>query len=344
MVQLSELGSKRILLVADPYFTKDGTARTIAGLSGAEAVEVFDKIVPDPTIQQVAEGAALVRKFQPDTIVALGGGSTMDCAKAMAYFSELPLQFVAIPTTSGSGSEVTDFAVITHADAKHPLIDQKMQPDVAILDSGLLKQLPQNLIADCGFDVLCHALEGAVATGAGSITDALAREAFCLAYTHLPASFKGDVGVRHHIHLAATMAAMAFSQAGLGLCHAMAHALGGQFHLPHGRLNGILLPQVLECNAPNAGAKYATMARAAGLGGSTDMMAVRNLKNGLIRLRRELKLPQSLAQAGVNGQSLREKREQIIADVLKDPCCDTNPVPVTKEMVESVLDTVAGYG
>ena len=230
--------------------------------------------------------------------------------------------------------------MITHGDAKHPLIDQKMQPDVAILDSGLLKQLPQRLIADCGFDVLCHALEGAVATGASNISDALAREAFCLAYTHLPASFKGDVGVRHHIHLASTMAAMAFSQAGLGLCHAMAHVLGGQFHLPHGRLNGILLPQVLECNAPKAGAKYAAMARAAGLGGSTDMMAVRNLKNGLIRLRRELKLPQTLAQAGVNGLNLRKKREQIIGDVLKDPCCETNPVPVTQEMVGAVLDAV----
>ena len=154
VVRLKELGIRRLLLVADPYFTKDGTALQIANLSGAEKTEIFDKITPDPSTQLVAEGTALVKSFEPDAVVALGGGSTLDCAKAMAYFSGLPLQLIAIPTTSGSGSEVTDFAILTHGGTKHPLIDEKLQPDVAILDSGLLKQLPKSLIADCGFDVL----------------------------------------------------------------------------------------------------------------------------------------------------------------------------------------------
>jgi len=342
VVRLGELGSKRFLLVADPYFTKDGTALQIAGLSGAEHTQIFDKIMPDPTAQLAAEGTALVQSFKPDTIAALGGGSTLDCAKAMAFFSGLPVRLVAIPTTSGSGSEVTDFAILTHGEAKHPLIDEKMQPDVAILDSGLLKQLPRSLIADCGFDVLSHALESYVAVNAGSITDALARDAFTLAYTHLSASFAGDVAVRQQIHTAATMAGMAFSQAGLGLCHAMAHALGGQFHLPHGRLNAILLPHVLDCNAP-AAPKYAQLARYAGLGGSTDMLAVRNLKNALIRLRRELRLPQDLAQAGVAPGLVREKTAQILHDVLEDPCCQTNPVTVTESMVRGVLNAVTGH-
>jgi len=137
---------------------------------------------------------------------------------------------------------------------------------------------------------------------------------------------------------------MAFSQAGLGLCHAMAHALGGQFHLPHGRLNAILLPHILDQNAPTAAAKYASLARYAGLGGSTDLLAVRNLKNALIRLRRELGLPQELAQAGVAPDLLREKTGELVGAVLEDPCCKTNPVPVTESMVRTVLSAVTGHG
>lgn len=343
-VQLKELNSRRLFLVADPYFTKDGTANRIAGLSGAEQIQIFDKVIPDPTVALAAEATAQLLQFQPDTVVALGGGSALDCAKSMVYFSGLPVCLVAIPTTSGSGSEVTNFAILTHAEAKHPLIDARMQPDVAILDSGLLKQLPRSLVADSGFDVLSHSLEALAATNASPVTDALARDGFLLAYTNLPASFGGNTEVRQQIHTAATMAGMAFSQAGLGLCHAIAHALGGQFHLPHGRLNAILLPHILEYNSQKAGAKYARLARLVGLGGSTDMLAVRNLKNALIRLRRELGLPQDLAQAGVAARILREKKEQIIEDVLADPCCNTNPVPVTRETVDAVLRGVAGHG
>lgn len=344
VVQMKELKSQRLFLVADPFFTKDGTARKIAGLSGAACVEIFDKILPDPTVELAAEGTAMLQKFQPDTVVALGGGSALDCAKAMTYFSGLPVRFVAIPTTSGSGSEVTDFAILTHSATKHPLIDEKMQPDVAILDSGLLKQLPKSLIADCGFDVLSHALEALVATNAGPITDALARDAFVLAFGHLTASYKGNAGVRQQIHTAATMAGMAFSQAGLGLCHAIAHALGAQVHLPHGRINAIALPAVLEYNSGAALSKYAQLARQAGLGGSTDLLAWKNLKNALIRLRRELQMPQDLYQAGADLRQLQEKRTNIIQDVLDDPCCETNPVPVTREAVAQILQSVMGYG
>ena len=343
-VQLKELKSQRLFLVSDPYFTKDGTARQIAGLSGAEQIQIFDEIVPDPSVELAAEGTALIQKFRPDTVVALGGGSALDCAKAMTYFSGLPVRLVAIPTTSGSGSEVTDFAILTHRGTKHPLIDEKMQPDVAILDSGLLKQLPKSLVADCGFDVLSHALEALAAINAGPITDALARESFLMAFTHLPASFQGQTGVRQHIHTAATMAGMAFSQAGLGLCHALAHALGGQLHLPHGRLNAIVMPAVLEYNSSAAGAKYARLARYAGVGGSTDLLAVRNLKNALIRLRRELQLPQDLQQAGADLSLLREKKDRIIQAVLEDPCCKTNPVPVTESAVAKILQSVTGHG
>ena len=139
------------------------------------------------------------------------------------------------------------------------------------------------------------------------------------------------------------MAGMAFTQAGLGICHALAHSLGGEFHVPHGRLNAILLPAVIAVNAESAKEKYAAVARAAGLGSSSDTMAVRNLRNALIRLRRQLKLPQTLAQAGVDPRLLRQKKEQILAAALADPCCSTNPAPVTGQLLQSVLEEVTGF-
>ena len=342
LAALKELKSQRLLLVTDPFFQENGEANRVLSLSGAACTELFSRIVPDPDVALAAEGTALVRQFQPDTIVALGGGSAMDCAKAMAYFSGEPVRLVAIPTTSGSGSEVTDFAILTHNGVKHPLVDEKICPDVAILDSDLLLRMPAALVADAGFDVLCHAAEAYVATGAGAITDALAADAFAAAFALLPASFAGKTAVRQRLHTAATMAGMAFTQAGLGLCHAMAHALGGMFHVPHGRLNAILLPSVIECNAHGAAAKYAKLARSAGLGGSADTMGVRNLKNGLIRLRRELQLPQTLTQAGIDPRQVWHKSRELVNATLEDPCCKTNPVAVEDFMVRRILEEVTG--
>ena len=339
---LKNMGIKRLLLVADPYFAQNGTAARLATLSGAEKTEIFHKVIPDPTVELAAEGTALVKNLQPDAVVALGGGSAMDCAKAMVYFSGYTPKLVAIPTTSGSGSEVTDFAILTHSGVKHPLVDSKIQPDVAILDSDLLQSLPASLVADAGFDVLAHALEAFVATGAGTITDALAKDAFSAAYSALPASFAGNLAVRQKIHTAATMAGLAFNQAGLGLSHALAHSLGGTFHLPHGRLNAILLPAVIQCNAHSASAKYAQLARSAGLGGSADTIAVRNLKNALIRLRRELKMPQTLQEAGIDPRQVWYKSKDIVKATLADPCCQTNPIKVEDFMVRRVLEEVTG--
>lgn len=339
---LATLQGQRLFLVTDPYFMKNGTAKRIADQAKCQKVEYFDKVQPDPTVELAAEGTARLREFNPDLVVALGGGSAMDCAKAMAYFAKGDYTFVAIPTTSGSGSEVTDFAILTHNKVKHPLVDPRLRPDVAILDSDLLQQLPKGLIAETGFDVLTHALEAYVAKGAGVVTDLYAREAFSSAYASLPASYAGNQGVRLKVHLAATMAGMAFTQAGLGLCHAMAHSLGGLFHVPHGRLNAILLPSVIGCNAHVAGSKYAELARAAGMGGSADTIAVRNLKNGIVRLRRELNLPETLAQAGVDPRAVWENVGQIVQATLHDPCCDSNPMMVEDFVVRRILEEVTG--
>ena len=339
---LKDLNSRRFFLICDPFFEKNGMAKQILEAAGAEKTQIFSDVRPDPDVALAAQATARARDFDPDPVAALGGGSTMDCAKAVAYFLGKPVQLVAIPTTSGSGSEVTDFSILTHENTKHPLIDEKLLPHVAILDDSLLTKLPPSLIADSGFDVIAHALEAYVARGAGAITDALARDAFCTAYSLLLSSYRGNTAVRQQIHTASTMAGMAFSQAGLGLCHGLSHCLGGLFHLPHGRLNAILLPAVIGVNANAAGAKYASLCRSAGLSGGADTVAVRNLRNALIRLRRELGLPATLAEAGVDPREVWRNASQIAQTAMADPCCDTNPVKVEDFMIRRVLEEVTG--
>ena len=189
-----------------------------------------------------------------------------------------------------------------------------------------------------------EAMEAYVAKGATAFSDALAKDAFGAAFSLLPASYAGNGAVRQRIHEASTMAGMAFTRAGLGLCHALAHTLGGAFHVPHGRLNAILLPAVLERNSHLCAAKYAALARAAGLGSSADTLAVRNLKNGLIRLRRELGLPATLREAGIDPRQVWYSASALVKDTLADPCCRDNPLSVEDFMVKSILEEVSGRG
>lgn len=340
---LKELNAKRIFLVTDRFFSENGMAHDLCKNLG-DAFFVFDQVLPDPSAELVAKGTAMLRDFAPDLVIALGGGSPMDCAKAMVHFSETEAPLAAIPTTSGSGAEVTDFAIITTNGVKKPLVMESLRPKLAILDSDLLGGLPRSLIADGGFDVLSHALEAVVAKNASCISDSLACRAFRIAHGKLPLSFGGDIGVRLEIHEAATMAAMAFSQAGLGVCHALSHALGGLFHIPHGRLNAILLPAVVSTNSHGALSKYAALAREAGLPGSADTLAVRNLKNSLLRLRKELKLPATLAEAGIRSADIQRNMERILEAALADPCCSTNPVEPTKGLLEEIIREVMGRG
>ena len=340
---LSRWQGKRALLVTDPFFVRNGWAEKLKVQLGG-AVEVFDGVQPDPTVALAAEGTARLKAFGPEVIIALGGGSAMDCAKAMAFFGKGAYDLVAIPTTSGSGSEVTDFAILTHDGVKHPLVAPRLRPDAAILDSDLLQDLPRPLIAQGGFDALSHAVEGFVAKSAGTVTDLLAKEAFSMAFAALPASYAGRKEVRLKVHLASTLAGLSFTQAGLGLCHGLSHALGGRFHVPHGVLNAVLLPAVISCNAHVAGHKYAELARGAGLGGSADTVGVRNLKNGLIRLRRELELPETLAQAGIPPRDIWHETESLVEATLADPCCATNPMVVEGFLVRRILEEVTGRG
>ncbi len=340
---MKRLGARRVFLVTDRFFSEKGMAEALCRGLDCE-YRIFDEVLPDPTAELAARGTKAILEFKPDLVVALGGGSPMDCAKAMVYFSELDVPLAAIPTTSGSGAEVTDFAILTCDGVKKPLVSESLRPKYAILDSDYLQELPRSLIADGGFDVLAHALEAAVGKNAGPITDALASRAFRTAYGLLPVSFGGNGTVRMEIHEAATMAAMAFSQAGLGICHALSHTLGGMYHIPHGRLNAILLPAVVSVNAQCAQGKYAALAREAGFSGAAEALAVRNLKNGLVRLRRELRLPATLAEAGVKPADVKRNTATIVASALRDPCCETNPVEATAPLLEEVIREVVGRG
>lgn len=337
---IGALGIRRLLLVTEPAFEKSGVAARVASAARAEAVEIFSKVTQLPTVDQAADAIALTRQFLPDTVAALGSGA-IDCAKAIVRFSGVRVRLVILPTVC-TGAELTDAATLTGGQARRTFADPRMQPEVAILDSELTHDLPPSQIAETGFCVLSHALEAYVATDAGAITDALARDAFATVFAALPASLTGKVALRQRIHTAAAMAGIASSQAGLGLCHAMAQALGGIFYASCGHLNGILLPAVIDCNAHRALDKYAQIARGAGLVGSTAAAAVQNLKAALIRLRRELGMPATLTQAGMEPRAVRHRTADIVKATLEDPGCLTNPMPVEDFMVRRILEEAIG--
>ena len=339
--ELKSIQADRVFLVTDRYFSESGIAAEVAGRMDGAEVTIFDAVTPDPSAEQAAGGAAACRGWGPQVLIALGGGSVIDCAKGILTACEEPMTFVAIPTTSGSGSEMTSYAILTKDGVKHPLVDETLRPDVTILDDDLLRKLPASLIADTGMDLLTHCMEALVATNRSSITDALAVHGIRTVLRDLPRSYHGDASVRMELHEAASMGGLAFDHAGLGLCHAIAHGLGGAFHIPHGRLCAMILPHVMEYNASGVVGKYAELARLCGLSGPTDRLAMRSLQSELRRLRRELNLPEHLGQAGVTRDQWDSHREQLVAAALKDPCCGTNPVPVTKAGIEAVLKAVS---
>lgn len=334
---LREMTLGKVLIICDPFFYKNGTAQTLV----EGPAEYFYDIVPDPNLELVARGTALLKACNPDTVIALGGGSAMDSAKAMVYFGESQAKLIAIPTTSGSGSEVTDFAILTHQGVKHPLVDKRLRPDMAIVDQRLVSKLPPALIADGGFDVLTHCAEAYVAANAGPFSQALAVDAFRTVLNGLRDSYHGQLSARGAIHAAATMAGLSFTQAGLGLCHSLSHALGGLFHIPHGRLNAILLPAVIE-HIPCA--VYASLARKSGVEGVSDAIGARNLRTALVGLRKAVNLPATLAQAGAAPAEVRKRLTQIVDSAMADPCSRTHPVPVTAELIREILREVMGNG
>ncbi len=328
--ELKNLKAQKTLLVTDRFFSQNGMAQEILSLCGGQG-KIFDEVQPDPDVSLVAEGIRVLQEFEPDLLLALGGGSAIDCAKGILSLGKSSARFVAIPTTSGTGSEVTSFAILTHEGVKHPLVEEGLRPELAILDDSLLAGLPKGLIAEAGMDVLAHCLEAVAAVNASPFTTAMAAYGFRLCLNLLPRSFEGDLSVRGAIHQAATMAGIAFDRAGLGVCHALSHALGGAFHLAHGRLNGILLPHVMEFNLPYAKAAYGDLASLCGLGSS------RALIFALRRVRKQLALPESLTQAGLERGKVLKQLDAIVKAAAADPCGNTNPRPVSEAELAALV-------
>ena len=340
-------------------------------------VRVFNQVEPDPSLQTIQAGAADMRAFNPDVIIALGGGSPIDAAKGMWLFYEHPdadfeglsekfldirkrvykfpklgekAQLVAIPTTSGTGSEVTSFAVITDKETgnKYPLADYELTPDVAIIDPNLVMSVPKKVTADTGLDVLTHAVEAYVSVMASDYTDALAMKAIELVFDYLPASYNGDRKAREKMHNASTIAGMAFANAFLGINHSMAHKLGAEFHISHGLANALLLPWVIEYNGESnptklnsfpkydhyqAPEKYAEIAKKVGLPVSNEQAGVQALADAVRGLIKQLNLPSTLKEAGIEEGAFLSKVRELSEKAFKDQCTTANPrLPLIYEL------------
>lgn len=333
---LEALAGKRVMAVTDAFLVKSGLwGRVAARLPGCELV-VFDEVVPDPPLPLVAEGVKTLRAFGPDVVLAFGGGSPMDCAKAVRHFANTPCPLWCIPTTAGTGSEVTSFAVLTDPEkgVKYPLVDDALLPEAAVLDPSLLEQIPPPVIADTGMDVLTHAAEGYVAAGASAFTDAAAEKAFSLAFSQLPEARRTAGEARGDMLLASCLAGISFNAAGLGVCHSMAHALGGRYHIPHGRLNAMLLPHVIRFNAEDrrAAARYAALAHRCSLAGNA-----RALASAVQRLRVSLGMPGTLTECGVERATVLADLDDLAAAALADVCTPGNPRPVSGADLKALL-------
>ncbi|MBE1444350.1 bifunctional acetaldehyde-CoA/alcohol dehydrogenase [Paenibacillus sp. OAS669] len=382
----------RILIVTDPMMVKLGYVERVEYYlrkrKSPVSIEIFADVEPDPSVDTVERGTRLMESFQPDCVIALGGGSPMDAAKAMWLFYEYPdtsfqslkqkfldirkrvykyprlgckAKFVAIPTTSGTGSEVTSFAVITDKRAghtKYPLADYELTPDVAIIDPDYVYSLPKTAVADTGMDVLTHAIEAYVSVMANDYTDGLAIKAIQLVFQYLEPSFAtGDPLAREKMHNASTIAGMAFANAFLGINHSLAHKWGGEFHTAHGRTNAILMPHVIRYNAQKptkyasfpkyghfvADQRYAEIARILGLPARTTEEGVNSLIEAIRKLNKALGIPASFSELGIDPQVFEAKADELADRAFEDQCTTANPrMPLVTELAE--LYRKAFYG
>ncbi|SFF55636.1 Alcohol dehydrogenase, class IV [Clostridium cadaveris] len=357
--RLSHIGSKNVLIITDPFMVKSGTINKITDKLVSDSVTVFSEIVPDPPIELVVKGIEELNKVNPEVIVALGGGSAIDAAKAIMDFSKNILslkniEFIAIPTTSGTGSEVTSFSVITDKEkgVKYPLVSEKLIPNIAILDPELVKTVPPAITADTGMDVITHGLEAYVSTKANDFTDALAEKSLMLAFKYLEKAYKdgSDMKAREKMHNASCLAGIAFNSASLGINHSIAHTLGGKFHVPHGRTNAMLLPYVIEYNANIVGydnkdyslaaKKYHNIAKLLGLPSNNIRMGVKNLINLIKTMEKNMKMPLNLKECGVDTHKVAESLENIAESAFTDACTPTNPRIPTKEDIMRIVEKV----
>lgn len=328
--------------------------------------KLFEGVEPDPSVETVMKGAAAMTDFQPDWIVAIGGGSPIDAAKAMWAFYEYPettfeqlctpfnfptlrtkAKFCAIPSTSGTATEVTAFSVITDygKGIKYPLADFNITPDVAIVDPSLAETMPKKLVAHTGMDALTHAIEAYVSTLHCDYTDPLALHAIKMIHEELISSFNGDMKNRDKMHNAQCLAGMAFSNALLGIVHSMAHKTGAAYsggHIVHGCANAMYLPKVIQFNSKVASAqkRYAEIAKFMGLKGSDDAGLTKALIDEIKEMNRQLEIPSCIRdyEGGIiDEQEFLEKLKTVAELAVGDACTGSNPRPVTNEQMEKLL-------
>ncbi|MBE7085580.1 MAG: bifunctional acetaldehyde-CoA/alcohol dehydrogenase [Clostridiales bacterium] len=386
---------KRAFIVTDQYLYDHGMLDEIMKSLDAQGIahtEFFD-VTPDPTLACAKMGAERMKEFSPDVIIAVGGGSPMDAAKVMwvlyehpnVDFADLAMRFmdirkrvygfpkmgkksifIAVPTTAGTGSEVTPFAVITDEGTgeKYPLADYELMPTMAICDVDLMMDIPKKLTAYAGFDALSHAMEAVASLLASDFTNGLAYEAISLLIAYLPAAFtKGreDIVAREKVANAATMSGMAFANAFLGVCHSMAHKLGARWHLPHGMANSLLLVEVMRFNAapspekmgtfpqyayPDCLARYAKVAKLIGCAGETDAQSLENLIQKIEELQTVLEIPKTIKDAlgsHVTEQEFLDSLDKMSRDAFDDQCTGANPrYPLVSEIKEMYLRAYHG--
>ncbi|MCO6544221.1 MAG: bifunctional acetaldehyde-CoA/alcohol dehydrogenase [Gilliamella sp.] len=392
--EVVEQGAKRVFLVTDKFLFNNGYSKQITDQLEAQGVicETFFDVEADPTLSVVRKGTDSMQAFQPDTIIALGGGSPMDAAKIMwvlyehpeTKFEELALRFmdirkrachfpnmgqkaklICVTTTSGTGSEVTPFAVVTDdaTGQKYPLADYAITPNMAIVDANLVMNMPRSLCAAGGYDAVTHALEAYVSVMASEFSDGQALQALSILKAYLPASYREGAKnpiAREKVHSAATLAGVAFAQAFLGVCHSIAHKIGAAFHIPHGVANAMLISNVVRFNAtdkpikqgtfsqygyPKAVSRYAEIADHLGLTAATDNdeKKVEKLIGWLDQLRKDLDIPFSIKEFGVDEKVFLAQVDQLAVDAFDDQCTGANPrYPLIAELKQILLDTYYG--
>jgi alcohol dehydrogenase class IV len=355
--RLEAFRGQRVGIITDAFIAGSGAVERIRAKLPDCDVVVYAEVVPEPSVADVVRGASAMAGFQPDLLVALGGGSSIDMAKAILATlrqvdDQRSVMLVAIPTTSGTGSEVTSYTVISDPERglKFPLSSTAIQPDMALLDPELVMTVPPAVTADTGMDVITHGLEAYVSTDATDFTDAFAEKALDLAFANLPTAFAdgSNLRAREAMHHASCMAGIAFNTAGLGLVHAMAHAIGGRFSISHGRINALLLPLVVDFNGdagganPPAAIRYAAIAHRLGLGSPSVAVGARNLSRALKRLNAQLGIPPTLRAFGLDMAEFSRCRQDLIDGALADSCLKSNPRQPRPQDVAQLLRMAGG--
>ncbi len=360
--RIAQLNSKKVLVVADPFVIKSGLIRHITTRLESKGIpyDTFSDVVPDPPVEEITKGVAVLVKSEADTIITVGGGSAIDSAKAMREvaskmddYKGKHICLIAIPTTSGTGSEVTSFSVISDPEhgKKIPLIADSILPDEAILDVELVKSVPPTITADTGMDVLTHAIEAYVSVNNDEFSAALAEKSVEIIGSFLLRSYldNNDIHARSKMMCASCLAGIAFNHAGLGLNHGMAHQLGAKFHIPHGRANAMLLPLVIQYNSdinkhsrskkeyPNHVRKYTTLARLLGLQNFNTITTVRALVSWVEFMMKEMDMPLCVSTMNVcSREDYFAAIPEMAEAALEDSCTANNPRTPTKEDVMKI--------